>query len=52
MRFGTVFANRISTLVDQHVPMSFSGSYRKSWMNKDTANAIDKKKRAWTRYKN
>ena len=45
-----LFKTRLCQIITDFVPQSAcSHSYRKTWMNKNTAGAIDRKRRAWTK---
>ena len=45
-----LFSDRLCQIITDFVPQSNSvHSFKKPWMNKNTAEAIDKKRRAWTK---
>ena len=45
-----LFSGRLCQIITDFVPQSNSvQSFKKPWMNKNTAEAIDKKRRAWTK---
>ena len=51
--FWEHFYEQITQAMQKHIPISKGrASFRKPWMNKCTAEAIDKKRRAWVRYQN
>ncbi|MES9884124.1 MAG: reverse transcriptase family protein, partial [Sedimenticola sp.] len=46
-------SGKIDLSMKEHIPISRSRAcFRKPWMNKDTAKAVDKKRRAWVKYQN
>ena len=48
-----MISDRLCQIITDFVPESLRiHSYKQSWMNKDTAEAIDRKRRAWTKLRN
>ena len=51
--FWNFFSDKLTSEMHKHIPVSKSReSFRKPWMTKSTAAAIDKKRRAWIKYQN
>ena len=48
-----MISDRLCQIITDFVPESLRiHSYKQSWVNKDTAEAIDRKRRAWTKLRN
>ena len=51
--FWNYFSDNLTREMRKHIPVSRGRErFRKPWMNKSTAEAIDKKRRAWVKYQN
>ena len=51
--FWNYFSDNLTREMRKHIPVSKGRErFRKPWMNKNTAEAIDKKRRAWVKYQN
>ena len=47
------FVEKLNSIIEKHVPKrSHTYSYKKPWMNSETAKTIDKKRRAWIKLRN
>ena len=47
------FVSILNSIIENHVPKrSHNYSYKKPWMNSETAETIDKKRRAWIKLRN